>query len=183
MAFLGILIARSKWAAGAFGLATLAIGTYVYVSAHPAQPSEVNGYVLFYSEERGAGGVYHGNQLQLEGDPTVYTLDKTAFHPALPDTLLIGGHVQIWVDLGTYSIIAMSIFDQQNQNSVKYTTPAYDNPQSAVGTGRFDGIFLGTVGSIFLIIFVIWHVRDARSDRRSANRIAARWASRTDPLK
>jgi hypothetical protein len=156
---LGLL--RFKWTYLVAGLILGGIGVFTYFSAHPSKPVEINGIEASYVEVT-KNSSYDHNELQLEGDSNTYSLDKTTFHPALPDQVYKGGMMQIWIDQGTTNVIAITLFDASDQNPTKYTTGVYDNPSSETTTSQSGGLVLGAIGAILIAIFGLWFVLGGR---------------------
>jgi hypothetical protein len=146
---------RFKWTYLVAGVILAALGVGTYVSAHPAAPVEVSGTISDY-EELTQNNNYDHNELSIAGDSNTYTLDKTSFHPALPDEFLKDGKVDIWVDSGSTTVIAIQLYDENDANPIKYTTGHYDNPVSERSDGQSFGLVLGAIGAIFVAIFGLW---------------------------
>src|SRR5207237_6320874 len=102
------------------------------------------------------------NELNLQGDSNTYTLDKSSFHPTLPDEVYKGGKMQIWIDEGTTTIIAITLYDENDLNPTKYTTAVYDNPATETSTSQGAGIFLVVLGAIILVVFGLSFVLGSR---------------------
>ena len=113
---------RFKWTYLAVGLVSLGLGLVAYVGARPTHPVEIDGVESSYVEVT-KNGNYDHNELKLVGNTTTYTLNKGAFHPTLPDSVWKNGKMQIWVDQDSTAIIAITLYDEQDQNPIKYTTP------------------------------------------------------------
>ena len=94
-------------------------GDQPIVNPHPV---EIDGVERSYVEVT-KNGNYDHNELKLVGNTTTYTLNKGAFHPTLPDSVWKNGKMQIWVDQDSTAIIAITLYDEQDQNPIKYTTP------------------------------------------------------------
>jgi hypothetical protein len=137
------------------GFCLLVLGFANYVAARPAQPVEIDGTESTYFEITSNGSYAH-NELQLTGDPATYTLSRSDFHPPLPDYVYKNGKIQIWVDEGSTTIIAITLFDENDQNPRKYTTARYDDPSSTLPGEHDAGIVLGGLGVIALIVFAAW---------------------------
>jgi hypothetical protein len=161
---------RFKWTYLVVGLIIGGIGVFTYFSAHPSKPVEVAGTEASYVEVT-KNNSYDRNELTLAGDSNTYTLDKTTFHPALPDKVYKGGMMQIWIDQGTTNIIAITLYDANDQNPTKYTTDVYDKPSSETSNSQSAGLGLGAVGAVLVAIFALWFVLGGR--RRAAQLPAA----------
>jgi hypothetical protein len=157
---------RFKWTYLIVGAILIAVGVGVYATAHPAAPVEIDGTVADYTEFT-QNGVYDRNELKLANDSNTYTLDKTTFHPSLPDSLYRDGKVNLWVDQGSTTVIGITLYDGNDQNPIKYTTDRYDNPTSARSDGQSFGIVIGVFGAIFVGVFALWFAL-GRGRRRTA---------------
>jgi hypothetical protein len=159
---LGILgLLRYKWTYLFLGIVALFIGVIAYLGAHPSQPAEIDGTISDYVEHT-TNGSYTNNTLQLAGDPTTYDLDKTTFHPTLPDSLFKDGKTSIWVDQGSTQIIAITLYDENDANPTKYTTTHYDNPQSERSDTQGGAITAAVIGVVLIAIFGAWFVVERR---------------------
>ena len=159
---LGVLgLLRFKWTYLIAGVLLLGLGLIAYATAHPGQPVEIDGTISDYVEHT-SNGAYSDNTLQLTADSTTYTLDKNTFHPNLPDQLYKDGMTQIWIDQGTTTIIAITLYDQNDANPIKYTTPHYDNPQSELSDTQGTGIGAAVIGVALIAIFGAWFVMGRR---------------------
>ena len=155
---LGLLsLLRFKWTYLFLGIVALFIGFIAYNSAHPSQPVEIDGAISDYVEHT-QNGAYSGNTLQLAGDTTSYDLDKNTFHPTLPDEVYKDGKTQIWVDKGSTTIIAITLFDENDENPIKYTTTHYDNPQTELSDSKGSAITAAVIGVVLIGIFGAWFV-------------------------
>ncbi len=157
-AVLGILgLLRFKWTYLFAGIVLIGVGAIAYASAHPSQPVEIDGTVSDYVEHT-TNGSYANNTLQLTGDSNTYQLDKTTFHPTLPDSLYKDGKTSIWIDQGSTQIIAITLYDENNASPTKYTTTHYDNPQSELSDSQGAGITSAVIGVVLIAIFGAWFV-------------------------
>jgi hypothetical protein len=147
-------LSRFKWLYLFGGLVLVLIGAGIYAAARPAAPSEIDGTIASYLEYT-QGGAYDHNELQLAGDRTSYTVDKTNFHPPLPNEVYKDGAVSIWVDGGSNNVIAITLSDENDQNPVKYTTDQYDNPASERSDGQVAGIVTGIIGALLIGLFAL----------------------------
>jgi hypothetical protein len=155
---------RFKWTYLLVGLILAGIGIFVYATAHPSNPVEIDGTEASYVEVT-KNGSYDHNELQLQGDSSTYSLDKTTFHPPLPDKVYKGGMMKIWVDSGTTNVIAITLYDANDLNPTKYTTDVYDNPANETSNSQSAGLVMGAIGAILIAIFALWFVLGNR--RRS----------------
>ena len=152
---LGLL--RYKWTYLIAGVIVLGFGVFDFLTAHPSQPVEIDGTEASYVEYT-KNNSYDRNELTLVGNSNTYTLDKNTFHPTLPDAVYHGGKMQIWVDQGSTTIIAIALYDGKDQNPTKYTTAHYDDPQSELSDTQGSGIFAAVIGIALIAIFGIWFV-------------------------
>jgi hypothetical protein len=161
-ALFGILgLLRFKWTWLFAGIVLLLFGTIGYLSAHPSQPVEIDGTISDYVEHT-TNDAYSNNTLLLAGDSTTYTLDKTTFHPTLPDEVFKDGKISIWIDAGSTTVIAITLYDENDQNPTKYTTSHYDNPNSELSDSQTAGIAAGVIGVFLIAIFAVWFVAGRR---------------------
>jgi len=150
---LGLL--RFKWTYLFAGVIVLGSGLLIYLTAHPSQPVEIDGTESSYVEYT-KNNSYERNELTLVGDNNTYTLDKNSFHPTLPDAVYKDGKLQIWIDQGSTTIIAIALYDVNDANPTKYTTTHYDNPQSELSDTQGSGIAAAVVGIALIAVFGIW---------------------------
>jgi hypothetical protein len=149
-----------RWTYLIIGAIVIAAGVGVYATDHPATPVEVDGTIAGYTEYT-QNGVYDRNQLKLANDSNTYTLDKTTFHPALPDSVYKDGKVSIWVENGTTTVIAMTLYDENDGNPVKYTTDQYTNPSPVHLGGQTLAIMVGVVAVLGLWLMLVLARRPA----------------------
>jgi hypothetical protein len=152
---------RFKWTYLVVGVVLLLLGIVAYAGARPAHPVEIDGVESSYVEVT-KNGNYDRNELKLVGNSTTYTLDKNSFHPTLPDSVWKNGKMQIWVDQNSTAIIAITLYDQQDQNPIKYTTSHYDNPSTATTDAQGGGIVFGVLGAILIGIWGLWFALSRR---------------------
>jgi hypothetical protein len=160
---------RHKWTYLIAGGILAVVGVVTYISAHPAAPVQVSGSISDYTEYT-RNGSYDRNELKIAGSDTTYTLDKTTFHPSLPDEVFKDGKVDLWVDSGSTTIIAIQLYDENDTNPTKYTTDHFDNPSSERSDGQSAGIALGVIGVILVGVFALWFFLGGR--RPSAMQMA-----------
>jgi len=144
-----------KWTYLGAGALLLGLGIIAYMGAHPSRPVEIDGTESSYAEIT-TNDVYTRNELKIVGDDTTYSLDKNSFHPTLPDELYKHGKVKIWIDQGSARIIAITLYDENDENPTKYTTALYDNPQSELSDTQGAGIGASVLGIALIAIFGIW---------------------------
>lgn len=151
------LALRRRWGWIIAGAIVIIIGGAFFLSAHVLKPVEIDGSISDYKEFTDAStGAYHRNELTLSGSSTTYTLYKNKFHPALPEQVFDQGTVNIWVDEGNTEVIAITLYDKNDQNPVKYTTDDYDHPENALGSGRLAGGLIFGGGAIIFAIALAW---------------------------
>ena len=150
---LGLLL--FKWTYLVVGLLFLGFGLAAYLTARPTNPVEIAGSASSYVEATYRGN-YLRNELILEGNSTIYTLDKRSFHPTLPDNVWKEGKTHIWVDQDSTAIIAITLYDENDLNPIKYTTAHYDNPSSGMTDAQRGGITAAVIGVIALGVFASW---------------------------
>ena len=143
---------RSRWIWLILGIVLVGVGAIVYTHAHPAAPVQIDGTITSYKEYT-QNGAYDHNELQIAGDSNTYNLDKTSFHPTLPDEVYKDGKVSIWVDSGSNHILAITLYDENDENPVKYTTNHNDNPTSEQSENQIAGIVVAVVGALCLGVF------------------------------
>jgi hypothetical protein len=164
-----LALLRFKWTYLIVGVIVLGSGLVAYFTAHPTQPVEIDGTESTYVEVT-RKDVYSRNELTLVNDSKIYTLNKNSFHPTLPDSVYKDGKMQIWVDRGSTTIIAITLYDADDANPIKYTTTHYDDPESELSDTQGSGIVGAVVGVGLLAVFGIWFVV---AQRRSAVQPAA----------
>ena len=155
LGLIGLL--RFKWTYLVVGAGLIVLGLVGYVSAHPAAPVRIDGTITSYVEYT-RNGTYDRNELQIAGDSNTYTLDKTTFHPTLPDALYKDGKVSIWIDQGSTTVIAITLYDANDANPTRYTTPHFDNPTSERSDVQQSSIVAMVIGGIGVLVFGIWFV-------------------------
>lgn len=142
---------------GAFGLMA---GGWFFIQAHPTVPIQTQGRIADY-ERITSGTAYVRNDLRLNGDGHTYVVDATQFHPALPAQLYLNGRAILWIDQGTTNVVAITLYDQNDANPVKSTTPAFDHPDLAMQgnqqaalliSGAGIALLLGALGWAFLLL-------------------------------
>jgi hypothetical protein len=168
---------RFKWTWLIIGVVLIGIGAVSYLSAHAAAPAQVDGTISSYVEFT-RNGSYDRNELQLTADSNTYTVDKTSFHPTLPDSVVQAGKVSVWIDQGSTTVIAITLYDENDRNPTKYTTNHYDNPQSERSDMQTSGMIAGIIGAILIAISAVWVVLGRR---RPAVMMAANMGVRQTP--
>jgi hypothetical protein len=150
-----ILLLSRRWGWVGLGALVLVIGGGIFFTAQPTQPVEIDGTIAHYREYT-TNGSYDHNELILNQSSTSYTLDKNQFQPTLPDQFYGDGKVSIWVDQGTTTIVAIKLYDNQDQNPIMYTSDAYDHPSDAVTSSHAAGGVIGGIGAILLLVGLAW---------------------------
>jgi hypothetical protein len=150
------MLVTRRWGWIVLGLVVLAVGGILTIGTHRVQLTEIDGTIASYKEFTSSDGTYKRNELTLAGDSRTFTLDKTAFHPKLPDTVFKDGKVSVWVDQGNTTVLGITLNDENDQNPVKYTTDTYDNPDQALTSSYIiDGV-VGGIGLLILAVSLIW---------------------------
>ncbi len=149
-----ITLVRLRWAWLILGVILIGVGVAVFATAHAAAPVEIDGTISSYKEYT-QSGAYDHNELQLAGDSNTYTLDKTAFHPAMPEEVYKDGKVSIWVDSGSTDVLAITLYDENDLNPIKYTTDQYNKPGSERSDGQSFGLIAGGVGAVLVLVFAL----------------------------
>jgi hypothetical protein len=144
-----------KWTYLVAGLVLLSLGVFGYLTAHPSQPVELDGTLSSYGVVT-YNGSYGHNELTLTGDDSTYTLDRSSFHPALPAQVYKDGKVQIWIEQGSTTIIAITLYDENDESPIKYTTGTYDNPGSELSDTQNTAITATAVGAVLIAVFGVW---------------------------
>ena len=137
------------------GLLFVGVAGITYFTARPSQPVEIDGTESSYVEYTKSGN-YDRNELQLVGDNTTYVLDKTTFHPNLPEQVYKNGKMKIWVDQGSTTIIAITLYDQNDETPIKYTTAHYENPASERTDAQTGAIPLAILGLVAIAVYGLW---------------------------
>jgi hypothetical protein len=145
-----------RWGWLGLGAIALALGVLLGVTAHAVHPVEFGGTISDYAMVTSGEGAYDHNELRLGGDLHRYVVNGPAFHPPLPAKLYLDGRVNIWVDQGTTSVIAMLLFDQHDQNPTLYATDAYDHPEQPAQNSRLVGGVVGGGALALLLLGLLW---------------------------
>lgn len=139
-----------RYAAATIGLAVLALGAGIFVSAQPTRPVTVTATIanIEWTYSKGSGNHYE----LTATDGSFYELVPSDFSPQLPGGLdapsLRGQQVQLTLDEGTAQVLAMTL------NDTYYTTGALDDRSARQFRGRLVGGIIGVVGGISLAISV-----------------------------
>jgi hypothetical protein len=136
-------------------LPILAISAVMVVGSHRIQPVQIDGTISSYKEFTNSG-TYERNELQIAGDSRTFTLDKHQFHPTLPDEVFRDGSVSVWVDQGNTQVLAIMLYDENDQNPTKYTTDTYNDPDTALRNSYVTGGVVGAVGLLVLAVGLAW---------------------------
>jgi hypothetical protein len=160
----------SRW--GWMGLCLLGsiglmLGGWFLLGAHPTVPVRLDGRVADY-ERITAGPSYVRNDLRLNNDARTFSLDAGQFHPALPDQLYQNGKVTLWYNQGTTTIVAITLFDQNDAKPVTSTTPAYDRPDLTTQTNQQNSLLASGVSLLLLLGALVWALMQWRASRQRA---------------
>jgi hypothetical protein len=137
------------------GVCAIGLGAAVFATAHTVHPVELDGIIADY-KEISVDGMYAHNELRLAGDSHSYILDRRQLHPDLPERLLKDGKVTIWVDRGTTTILAISLYDQLGLNPASYTSDDYDNPALSARFQQMKGGATAGIGLAVLVLAIVW---------------------------
>jgi len=137
-------------------LPILAISGIVAVGSHRVQAVQIDGTIASYKEFTNSDNSYVRNELKLTGDDRTFTLDKQQFHPKLPEEVFKDGNASVWVDQGNTTVIAMTLYDENDQNPTKYTTDTYDDPDTALRNNYVTGGAIGAIGLLVLAVGLTW---------------------------
>jgi hypothetical protein len=156
MVRLAIFLLSKPWGWLGIGAVVLGIGGLVFAQAHVTQPVEIDGTFAHYREYTNNGSYDHNEIILNEDSSHSYTLNKNDFHPALPSEVYKDGKVSIWVDQGTTNVVAIRLYDQQDQNPTMYTTDVYDHPDHSLQNGHLGGEITAGVGGLLMLVGVAW---------------------------
>ncbi|HEV7128648.1 MAG TPA: hypothetical protein VGN32_14555 [Ktedonobacterales bacterium] len=147
------------------GAVGLMVGGWFLINAHATVPVRIDGRVADY-ERITSGPAYLRNDLRLSDDGHTYTLDAGQFHPGLPDQLYQNGKTTLWVDRGTSTIVAITLYDQNDANPVTATTPAFDHPDLATQTNQQNSFLVSGVSLVLLLAALGWALLLLRAMRQ-----------------
>ena len=125
------------------GAALIAVGAFVFVTAHSADPVKIASNVADYQLET-KNGDYYANHLKLAGDSTDYVFDRREFQPSLPDELRANAPINIWVDRGTKNVLAIDLSGQL------YSKQSYRDPNFMREDNQHGAEALAVVGAILV---------------------------------
>jgi hypothetical protein len=132
-----------------------AVAALLLAGAHPLYAVQVDGTIADYQEITSADSYDH-NELKLTGDERTFRLNKTLFHPALPDEVLREGRVSLWVDDGNTFVVAITLYGEHDATPIQHTTELYDNPDSnRQGSYIVAGLF-GGFSALCLLVALAW---------------------------
>ncbi len=152
-----ILLLSKRWGWVGLGALVLVIGGFIFITAHPTQPVEIDGTLAqnYYTVTN--KGAYDHTEIHLNGDSRTFNVDEHKFHPTLTDSSFVAnGTVNLWVNSGTTYVVAITLRDEQDADAVKYTTDAYDHPNDAVTSAYTAGGVIGGIGAILLLVGLAW---------------------------
>jgi hypothetical protein len=156
---LGRALRRALWVIAcslliALGVLVIGVGGVLIASAHSAHPVAIDGSIADYKEIL-VNGSYARNDLQLVDDNRTFTLDTSQFHPTLPERLMQYGKIQIWVDDGTTSIVAITLYDQLGLNPTTYSSDVFDHPVRTMVEGQVEGAVTSGSGLALIIVTLV----------------------------
>jgi hypothetical protein len=134
---------QRPWTYFIAGLALIAVGGFVFFTAHPAQPVKIDSHVADYQLET-KNGKYYANHLKLAGDSTDYVFDATEFSPSLPDKLEADAPISIWVDRGTTNVLAIELAGQT------YSKHAFRDPNFELEDNQHGAEALAVAGVLLI---------------------------------
>jgi hypothetical protein len=153
--FPGLL--RWPWTYFVAGAALIAVGAFVFFTAHPAKPVRIDSHVADYLVET-RNGNYYANHLKLTGNATDYVFDGTEFQPSLPDKLEADAPITVWVNRGTTQVLAIELAGQT------YAKHAYRDPNFAVEDNQHGAEAIAAAGVVLVAIgFLIRWLRKRRT--------------------
>ena len=158
---------QRPWTYFIAGIALIAVGAFVFITAHPAQPVKIDSHVADYQLET-RNGNYYANHLKLAGDSTDYVFDGTEFQPSLPDKLEADAPITVWLDRGTTNVLAIELAGQT------YSKQAYRDPNFAMEDNRHGAEALAVAGVVLIAIgFLIRWLMNRRTPSASPDAEAA----------
>jgi hypothetical protein len=109
---------------GLSGALLVALGVWLFVGAHEAQPESVSGIVSGVHHHRGhlLGLFPSGYDIELADHAHVYTLEPSQF-PTPPPVPTLGDHVFFTVDHSSDLVLAVTM-----SNDVRYARDAFSHP-------------------------------------------------------
>jgi len=109
---------------GLSGALLVALGVWLFVSAHQAQPESVSGIVSGVHYHRGhlLGLFPSGYDIELADHARLYTLEPSQF-PTPPPVPTLGDHVFFTVDHSSDLVLAVTM-----SNDVRYARDAFSHP-------------------------------------------------------
>lgn len=164
------------------GVCAIGLGGAVVASAHTAHPVELGGTIADYTEIS-IDGMYSHNELRLAGDMHTYLLDRRQLHPDLPERLLKDGKVTIWVDSGTTTVLAITLYDQLGLNPTMYTSDDYDNPALSSLVQQGKGGATAGIGLAVLAIAFAWLLGRGRTPTARGKRAPVPAAVSLEPAR
>jgi hypothetical protein len=132
---------------GAIGL----IGAIYFVAtAHAAKPVEVDGTLQHFYIHTSNGSYSYTEVILNEQPNTSYTFNENDFTPKVPESAYKDGKVNLWVDQGTTHVLAITLYDENDQNPIKYASAYYTNPQQLATDNYRSGGIAAVVGLALL---------------------------------
>lgn len=167
----GGAMAVSRWGwvvlclLGALGLM---VGGWLLLGAHATVPVRLDGRIGDY-ERITSGSSYVRNDLRLISDSRTFALDASQFHPSLPDQLYQNGKVTLWFDQGTTTVVAITLYDQNDAQPVTSTTPAYTHPDLGAQTKQQNSLLVSGASLLALLAALGWALLVWRGSRQSSS--------------
>jgi len=147
---------QRPWTYFIAGAALIAVGAFVFMTAHPADPVKIASHVADYQVET-KDGKYYANHLKLAGDSTDYVFDNTEFQPSLPGALQANAPINVWVDRGTANVLAIDLGGQI------YSKHAYRDPNFAREDNQHGAEGLAVAGVVLIAIgFLVGRLMNRR---------------------
>ena len=164
-------------------LTLLFIGAVWLITAHPAHPVLVAGFVST-SFERFQDNKYQETRFTLSQDPRTFSFEEDVFSPTIPSGRPWRGEpVQFWIDpdinwvnLGTSEVLAMTLSTETPAARPAHTTRHFNDPSSAVADQRLAGAVMLGFAALIIILSGLWEWWESGSTR-TARRITGRLAA------
>ena len=139
---------QRRWPYYVLGVALIATGAFVFITAHAAHPVRHDSRVADYQLET-KNGKYFANHLKLAGDSTDYVFDAELFEPRPPDQLEADAPITVWLDEGSTRVLAIQLPSSGPQ---LYTTQGYRDPNFELEDNRHGAEAIAGGGILLLAI-------------------------------